>query len=553
MGKGQVPLGPVKQDSLLTNTHFTFVCASPCALGLWLAIALGAGENNTLANRTQVTTAGADALKQTWSKLDQKCRNASHVVAKLTAESPRISFLTRYTIDFETSERITQRMNGNRYSLNGRLGGLLLALVVPCAAAYSQSEGEGRPGTFTGTIPQQAARSNSAASGSGHPLMAPDAIDAAVANFDRCITSLWPQAAQRGISRRTFEGATRGLEPDLKILELLDTQPEFTKPVWEYLDILVNDSRIATGREAIVQNRAVYDAVEKAYGVDRYILTAIWGVESNFGTQGGDRPVVQSTATLSCIGRRQKYFRDEFLTALEILEHGDVPAEHLKGSWAGAFGPTQFMPTSFKRFAVDFDGDGKRNVVDSIPDMLASTANNLKRDGWQVGASWGYEVALPANFNFMMADRSIRKRLREWEALGVRRVGGKQFPRLGDMASLLVLAGARGPAFLVIDNFRVIMKYNPSEAYALAIGHLADRIRGGEPIVQAWPRDEVMLTRTERLELQERLAVLGYDIGESDGNLGPKTRAALRDFQSRTGLVPDGFASGKILERLRRN
>lgn len=429
-------------------------------------------------------------------------------------------------------------------------GSLALAVAIPFAPALSQGENDQRYNTTT-RMPQR--YQSSATVEFGHPLMAPDAIDAAAANFGRCVESLWSQAAQRGISRRTFDGATRGLQPDMKIMELLDAQPEFTKPIWEYLDILVNDARIATGRQALAQNRAIYDAVEKTYGVDRYILTAIWGVESNFGTQGGERPVVQSTATLACIGRRQSYFRDEFLTALEILERGDVPPEHLKGSWAGAFGPTQFMPTSFKRFAVDFDGDGKKNVVDSIPDLLASTANNLRRDGWHSGASWGYEVALPAKFNFMLVDRSIRKSLHEWEALGVKRVGGKLFPRPGDAASLLVPGGARGPAFLVIDNFRAIMKYNPSEAYALAIGHLADRIRGGEPIVQTWPRDEVPLIRTERLELQQRLAARGYDIGASDGHLGQKTRNAVRDFQARSGLAPDGFASGKLLEQLRRN
>ena len=428
-------------------------------------------------------------------------------------------------------------------------GSLLLAACFPLVA-FSQGENDQRYNFSTATIPQT---QQASARSSGHPLMMPDAISAAAANFPRCLESLWPQAARRGVSRKTFEAATRGLQPDMKIMELLDAQPEFTKPIWEYLDILVNDSRIATGRLALAQNRAAYDAVEKTYGVDRYILTAIWGVESNFGTQGGERPVIQSTATLACIGRRQNYFRDEFLTALEILERGDVPAEHLKGSWAGAFGPTQFMPTSFKRFAVDFDGDGKKNVVDSIPDLLASTANNLKRDGWHAGASWGYEVLLPARFNFMLADRSIRKTLHDWETLGLKRVGGKPFPRSGDSASLLVPAGATGPAFLVVDNFRAIMKYNPSEAYALAIGHLADRIRGSDPIVQPWPRDQAPLSRTERLELQQRLAARGYDIGDSDGNFGPKTRSALRDFQARIGLVPDGFASGKLLERLRRN
>jgi membrane-bound lytic murein transglycosylase B len=386
----------------------------------------------------------------------------------------------------------------------------------------------------------------------GHPLMAPDAILAATANFQNCLASLWPQAHKRGVSRTTFEQATRGLEPELKIMELLDAQPEFTRPIWEYLDILVNEERIQKGRELVAQHRAVFDAVEKAYGVDRYVITAIWGIESKYGVAGGERPVLRSTATLACIGRRQDYFRDELLAALEILERGDVPATDLKGSWAGAFGPTQFMPTSFKRYAVDFDGDGRRDVVNSIPDVIASTANNLKRTGWQPGATWGYEVALPAGFNFLLADRSIRKTLAEWEQLGVRRVGGKPYPRPSDQAYLIVPAGGAGPAFLVIGNFRVIMRYNPSEAYALAVGHLADRIRGGEPIVQAWPRHEAVLSRTERIEMQERLAALGFYRGTPDGRLGAATRAAVRDFQARAGLVPDGFATAALLDRLRR-
>jgi lytic murein transglycosylase len=428
------------------------------------------------------------------------------------------------------------------------LSGILLAASVPLAPALPQSENDQRyQAVITGNVPQSA----TAPRGPMHPLMTPEAIASAASNFERCLESLWPQAAHRGISRRTFDAATRGLAPDLKIMDLLDRQPEFEKPIWDYLDDLVNDDRIATGRIAVAQNRAAFDAVEKTYGVDRYILAAIWGIESNFGTQGGERPVVQSTATLACIGRRQNYFREEFLSTLEILEHGDVPAEHLKGSWAGAFGPTQFMPTSFRRYAVDFDGDGRKNVVDSIPDLLASTANNLKRDGWRAGSSWGYEVIVPAGFNFMLADRSVRKTIKEWEALGIRRAGDKPFPRPGDAAFLTTPAGAGGPAFLMIENFQVIMKYNPAEAYALAIGHLADRMRGGGPFVQPWPRDQGALTRSERFELQERLATLGYNVGDNDGNLGPRTRAALRDFQSRAGLVPDGFASGKLLDRLR--
>jgi lytic murein transglycosylase len=425
----------------------------------------------------------------------------------------------------------------------------MLAAALPVFAVAAQENPDGRFGIFH-IQPQPVQQAPERPT---HPAMTPMALATAKANFPHCIESLWPQAARRGVSRRTFDALTRGLQPDMKIMELLDKQPEFTRPVWAYLDDLVNESRIAMGRTAIAQNKAVFDAVEHAYGVDRYILTAIWGIESNFGPQGGERSVVQSTATLACVGRRQNYFRDEFLTALEIIDRGDVPVELMKGSWAGAFGPTQFMPTAFKRYAVDFDGDGRKNVVQSIPDLLASTANNLKKTGWQSGASWGYEVTLPRNFNYMLAGRSIKKPVHTWESLGVHRVGGKSFPRRDDVASLLVPAGANGPAFLVINNFRVIMRYNPSESYALAIGHLADRIRGGGPIVQSWPRDELPLSRTERIELQQRLSARGYNLGDADGHFGPKTRDAIRDLQARAGMVPDGFVSVKFIDWLRRN
>jgi membrane-bound lytic murein transglycosylase B len=386
---------------------------------------------------------------------------------------------------------------------------------------------------------------------SNHPTMTAQAIRAAAANFRNCLAGLWPLAERRGVSRALFEANVAGLTPDLRIMDLLDAQPEFTKSFWDYLDILVNEDRIQNGRAILAQHRATFDAVEKAYGVDRHFIAAIWGVESNYGTQIGERSVIRSTATLACIGRRQDYFREEFLSALEILARGDVKADHLKGSWAGAFGPTQFMPTSFKRYAVDFDGDGRRDVVDSVPDVIASTANNLKKDGWVTGQTWGYEVVVPKGFNFMLADRSRVMSVQEWERAGIRRAGGKAFPRVDDRAYLLVPAGAQGPGFLMLQNFRVIMKYNPAEAYALAIGHLADRLRGGEPFVQAWPRQERVLTRAERYELQQHLAARGYDVGEPDGRLGGKTRNALRQFQSSVGHVPDGFASAAILERLR--
>ena len=387
---------------------------------------------------------------------------------------------------------------------------------------------------------------------SGHPEMKASAIRAAASRFENCLEGLWPLAAKRNVSRASFDKAVKGLTPDLRIMDLMDSQPEFTKAFWDYLDILVNDARVQNGLEMLTKHKAIFDKVENAYGVDRNIITAIWGVESNYGTLGGDRPVIRSTATLACVGRRQAYFRDEFLATLEILHRGDVRPEQLKGSWAGAFGPTQFMPTSFKRFAVDFDGDGRRDVVDSTADMIASTANNLKKDGWVTGQTWGYEVTIPKGFNYLLADRSKQKTMAEWEALGIKRAGGKGFPRADDKAYLLVPAGHQGPGFLMLHNFRVIMKYNPAEAYAIAIGHLADRLRGGAPFVQPWPRHEAVLSRDERRELQELLLKKGFDGGTPTGRLGPKTRAAVRDFQASIGLIPDGFATTAILARLRR-
>jgi membrane-bound lytic murein transglycosylase B len=386
---------------------------------------------------------------------------------------------------------------------------------------------------------------------SGHPLMTAAAIRAGAANFRGCLARLWPAAERRGVTRAVFERNVAGLTPELRIMDLLDSQPEFTKSVWDYLDILVSEERIKDGRAILSRHRAAFGAVEKAYGVDRHFIAAIWGVESDYGRQIGERSVIRSTATLACIGRRQDYFRDEFLSALEILARGDVQADHLKGSWAGAFGPTQFMPTSFKRYAVDFDGDGRRDVVDSVPDLIASTANNLKKDGWVSGQTWGHEVVVPKGFNFLLADRSRVMTMREWQGAGIKRAGDRVFPRADDRAFLLVPAGAQGPGFLMLANFGVIMKYNPAEAYALAIGYLADRLRGGEPFVQAWPRHERVLTRAERYELQALLSRRGYDVGEPDGQLGGRTRNALRAFQSAVGHVPDGFASASVLERLR--
>jgi lytic murein transglycosylase len=429
----------------------------------------------------------------------------------------------------------------------------VMALATGLAFASAQ---ERRADLTTGSIgAPSAVRAPSGWSGesgaSGDPSMTAEAIRAAAANFHNCLESLWPQAARRGVPRRAFEAATAPLTPDLRIMDLMDAQPEFTKAVWDYLDVLVTDARIAKGRELLARYANVFDAVERAYGVDRYTIAAIWGVETNYGTLGGTKPVLQSTATLACIGRRQAYFRAEFLDALEIVSRGDIPAGKLVGSWAGAFGPTQFMPSAFKRYAVDFDGDGRRDVISSVPDLIASTANNLKKDGWVTGAAWGYEVVVPATFDFRLAGRDHAMSLAEWQRLGLARPHGQAFPHPDEQAFLLVPAGIQGPGFLMLRNFRVIMRYNPAEAYALAIGHLADRLRGGGPFVQAWPRYERVLSRAERLQLQEELSRRGFDVGEPDGRIGARTRDAIRDYQARIGRVPDGFASAGLLEQLK--
>lgn len=426
---------------------------------------------------------------------------------------------------------------------------LMLALVaglVTPAAGQAQTTGSifGFPPMAQQTPPATA----------GHPLMTPQAIAQAQANFPQCIANLWPLAQAKGVSRRTFERYTASLQPQMKIMDYLDSQPEFSKPIGAYVNMLVTDTRVRKGREVLERYKPIFDRMEKAYGVDRYAVTAIWGIESTYGDPDGigSRNVLESTATLACIGRRQDYFRDEFIATLQILEKGDVPYDHMKGSWAGAFGPTQFMPTSFQRFAVDFDSDGKRNVVDSIPDIIASTANNLKLDGWEFGKAWGYEVALPQGFDYRLANRSNKKTLAEWSALGVRRASGIAFPRATDTAYLLLPGGANGPAFLMMRNFDAILKYNPADAYALAIGHLADRLRGGGSFVRSWPKEERGLSKAERQEIQSRLTQMGYDIGNVDGILGQKSRVAIQDYQVRAGMLPDGYPDLDLLQQMRR-
>lgn len=314
----------------------------------------------------------------------------------------------------------------------------------------------------------------------------------------------------------------------------------------------MSDARITEGRRLLASNATLLSRVEAAYGVDGPVLVALWASESHFGRVMGDRPILRTAATLACHGRRQEFFAREFVVALEIVARGDATLERLRGSWAGAFGHMQFLPTTFQAYGVDFDGDGRRDLIGSTADALASAANKLKQVGWQAGRRWGYEVVLPAGFDHRLAASDRRMPVAEWQRLGLARADGQAFPHGADIANLLVPTGARGPAFLVLENFHVLRRYNTSDAYAISIGHLADRIRGGGPFVRPWPRDIRPLSLAERIELQERLTAMGFDTGGTEGRIGARTRDAVRGFQVRAGLLPDGFPTHDVLAALRR-
>ena len=371
----------------------------------------------------------------------------------------------------------------------------------------------------------------------------------AYADFSSCLASLRAQAAQEGISAATLEAAFHGLQPDPKVLTFESSQPEFKTPIWDYMSGLVDDERVADGKAAMAKNEAALAKAEARFGVDRHVLAAIWGVESNFGGDMGQRPLVQSLTTLACMSpQRPGYFKGELMATLKIADRGDIPLDRLNGSWAGAFGQTQFMPSTFLKLAVDLDGSG-RDIVDSAAAALGSTANYLKHSGWETGEPWGFEVKLPEGYSGP-SGRKTKQPMSAWAARGVKRIDGRP---LGEgQAGLLLPAGADGPAFLVTRNFDVIYSYNAAESYTLAIAILAQRLAGGPGIETPWPTDDPGLSRAERREVQTLLNKHGYDVGEPDGSIGAKTKSAIADFESKNGMTQDGRASVKVLEALRR-
>jgi len=368
--------------------------------------------------------------------------------------------------------------------------------------------------------------------------------------FNACLNNLRAPARAVGVSDATFTQHTLGLQPDMSVIDKLNFQPEFRTAIWDYLAGLVDDQRVAEGQSMLALHADTLKRVQERFGVDPATVVAVWGVESNFGQTFGKSPLVQSLGTLSCFGRRQAYFRTEFYATLRILQAGHITANRLVGSWAGAFGHTQFMPSTFERLAVDFDGDGRADLMDSTPDALASTANFLAKAGWQSGQAWGFEVKLPPNLNTSNEGRRTKRTMEDWAARGVKRVDGSALPASGS-AGLLTPAGPLGPAFLVLRNFDAIYSYNAAESYGLAIAHLSDRLRGGGPFVTPWPTDDPGLSRAERREVQTLLIARGHDIGEVDGMLGDRSRVAIRIEQERLGQEANGRAGQKLLKALR--
>ncbi|WP_298361481.1 lytic murein transglycosylase [uncultured Litoreibacter sp.] len=371
------------------------------------------------------------------------------------------------------------------------------------------------------------------------------------AGFGNWIKGFRGRALAKGISPETFDRAFRGVTYDPEVIKRDRNQSEFTKTLWDYLDSAASDTRIANGKAAMRKHGAVLDRIEARFGVDKHVVAAVWGLESAYGTFRGSKDLVGSLATLAFDARRGAFFEQQLVAGLKIIQAGDVAPRSMTGSWAGAMGHTQFIPTSYLDYAVDFTGDGKRDIWSDNPtDALASTANYLAKFGWVTGQPWGVEVQVPDGFDYTLANRKVLKSPADWGGLGVKDMQGRVVPNHG-AASILLPAGAEGAAFMIFKNFEVIERYNTADAYVIGVGHLSDRLRGGPAIKASWPRGDRALTFKERVEMQKLLTAKGFDTRKIDGKIGPLTINAVRRYQKSQGLVQDGYASLRILQRLR--
>jgi lytic murein transglycosylase len=359
------------------------------------------------------------------------------------------------------------------------------------------------------------------------------------------VEELWPDAKAKGITRATFDLAFNGLTADERVIKAIKRQPEYGRPFGDYVNAVANPRRIATGKRKLEQWKDTFAAVEKRFQVPRSILTAIWGIETDFGGGTDNWDVFRSISTVVYSGYRVPYFRNELLVALKIMQDHKIPRKQMVSSWAGAMGQTQFMPSNYVEYAIDFSGDGKPDIWNNVPDVLASTGNYLKKFGWTPGLPWGFEVVVPEKFDYTIS----RGTFAEWAQRGLRRADGKPFPR--DASGILFFpAGYKGPAFIVTKNFDMLKEYNNSDAYSIAVGHLADRIAGGEAIRAKWPAGDHQLSREARIALQKKLAALGYKVNEFEGHVDFDLRDNIRSEQVQLGMVPDGTPTTAFLEKL---
>ncbi|MET0542090.1 MAG: lytic murein transglycosylase [Variovorax sp.] len=417
---------------------------------------------------------------------------------------------------------------------------LLIAGLAGCATAPSAA-----PAAASAPRPAAIITTTSA------PTQIADASGVQTQQFAQWVEAFRASARQSGIREATLAGALDGVQYLPRVVELDRAQPEFTRAVWDYLDRTVTPDRIALGKEKLQQYRSEVDAAAARYGVPAAVVVAIWGMESNYGSNFGNTPTIDALATLGFEGRREEWARGQLLAALKIIDNGDIDRSHMIGSWAGAMGQTQFLPSNFLAYAVDADGDGRRDIWGSMADVSASTANFLARSGWQVGQPWGVEVRLPAGFDLGRADNAVRQSAALWAAEGLKTMDGRPLPDMTD-AAILLPAGARGPAFLVGPNFRAILRYNNSTSYALAVGLLSQALGDGPGVQAAWPRDLATLSRSQLLELQNALNARGFDSGKPDGTMGPATRDGIRRYQRSIGVAPDGYPTTDLLERLQK-
>lgn len=386
-------------------------------------------------------------------------------------------------------------------------------------------------------------------------MVAPTTVRADAA-FQNWLAQFQAEARRAGISDAVLAQAFSGVtSPDDSVLQSARYQPEFVRPIWEYLDSAVSSRRVSTGQDVLREHAVALDRIEQATGVSKFVVVAIWGMESSYGAvlqnQNIVKPVIRSLATLAYADDdRRRFGHEQLLAALQILQRGDTTAGNMYGSWAGAMGHTQFIPTTYLAHSADYDGDGRSDIWQNVPDALYSTANYLRASGWVPGHTWGYEVRIPQGFDWRLADETTQRTLAQWQQMGIVRTGDRRFPRPDDLAKLVAPAGSGGPAFLMLRNFDVIKRYNNATSYALAVGHLADRLKGFGGFRSDWPRDSQPLTRAQVEQMQRLLTQRGFSTGGVDGRVGPMTRGAVRGFQASIGLTPDGYASTALLGRL---